>query len=848
MNPSAFAGAVFSPHALVSRIAAVGLAACFVPVSGHAQTSPSPVLQDAYFAWDEGDYVEAMEGYLDVLEGPDGQRYAEEVAELTGERHPVREVDDDGRNPAISPDGAYLAWEREVDGEGRTRVESLAGSGERQELRGTGVALLPEGVAAWAETDEGEGARLRIHDLEDGTEEVVELPDMEPLAVSGSPEPGEVYVTAGLEGEGDRLHIVRLAAPDWAPEVLELGDGHAAEPLPAAGGRFLAFSRPEASPLEAPEGEPTTPPGPEEVGVKDLETGEWTTHPGTGAAVSAGGEALAFQHGEDGENRILDLLLTPEAAAGTAGPTELMVTDDPVADVAPSPDGSEVAFRSRPHVRWEVFVAPVDGDGEVEQVTRDAQHDLFPAWLDGNRILAMKGEARHRRAHLHDRETGESYELFHNNTLRTIAPQYAWVAHPDGEGVAVNAERDGNTISPERGVYWVDLTETVGHEEVTERVRENLEAERALLEDARREYGPMEDEIRLATEAVSVPRIYHYAEALYGFGPKWAADEGNQKAIEYLAETLESWGYDAELQWFEAGGRAGGVRTANVVATLEGTENPERVYIISSHFDSVVDSPGADDNSSGTTALLEAARVLKDHPRRASIQFVFLTAEEAGLIGAREFVEFAEEDDLDVAGVLNNDMIGWTRSHRLDNTIRYSNDGIRDLQHSAANLFSDLITYDSRYYRGTDAAVFYDAYGDIVGGIGSYPVLHNPHYHQSTDELWTINQRLVAEVSRTTVATIMRLADGPGRLTGLRLDGEGDDELRFAWDPAPERGVEAYKVRVRTTNGDWRELEPVTEPQLTIPSGEDVEEVSVRARTADGLESYDEVRMSREDW
>ena len=101
-----------------------------------------------------------------------------------------------------------------------------------------------------------------------------------------------------------------------------------------------------------------------------------------------------------------------------------------------------------------------------------------------------------------------------------------------------------------------------------------------------------------------------------------------------------------------------------------------------------------------------------------------------------------------VVGALNNDMIGWANDHRLDNTIRYSNPGIRDIQHAAAMQFTQLITYDALYYKGTDAAAYYDAYGDIVGGIGSYPVLGNPHYHQPHDVLETINHQLVTEVAR----------------------------------------------------------------------------------------------------
>ena len=101
-----------------------------------------------------------------------------------------------------------------------------------------------------------------------------------------------------------------------------------------------------------------------------------------------------------------------------------------------------------------------------------------------------------------------------------------------------------------------------------------------------------------------------------------------------------------------------------------------------------------------------------------------------------------------VVGALNNDMVGWANDGRLDNTIRYSNPGIRDIQHGAAMLFTRLITYDALYFKGTDAASLYDAYGDIIGGIGSYPVLGSPHYHQASDLLEFENHQLIPKRAR----------------------------------------------------------------------------------------------------
>ena len=58
-------------------------------------------------------------------------------------------------------------------------------------------------------------------------------------------------------------------------------------------------------------------------------------------------------------------------------------------------------------------------------------------------------------------------------------------------------------------------------------------------------------------------------------------------------------------------------------------------------------------------------------------------------------------------------------------------------------------------------------------GHGSYPILGNPHYHQAHDVLETISQPLVAEVSKTTLATLMLLASAPSRVANLKVERAG---------------------------------------------------------------------------
>jgi Peptidase family M28 len=233
--------------------------------------------------------------------------------------------------------------------------------------------------------------------------------------------------------------------------------------------------------------------------------------------------------------------------------------------------------------------------------------------------------------------------------------------------------------------------------------------------------------------------------------------------------------------------------------------------------------------------------MLAGHPMPATIVFASFTGEEAGLLGSREFVRRAVDGHARIVGALNNDMIGWANDHRLDNTIRYSNRGIRDVQHGAAMEFSRLITYDALYYKGTDAASYYDAYGDIVGGIGSYPVLGNPHYHQSHDLLDGINHQLVTEVAKTTAATVMLLASSPSRIVGLEAKASGSGAA-VSWNASPESGITGYIVSWGAE--DAAKTMRVTQPRATLPGVAARTAVRVKAINAKGLEGWDWARAT----
>ena len=129
-------------------------------------------------------------------------------------------------------------------------------------------------------------------------------------------------------------------------------------------------------------------------------------------------------------------------------------------------------------------------------------------------------------------------------------------------------------------------------------------------------------------------------------------------------------------------------KIVDVLAIQPGTSDPNRVIIISAHIDSrnsdpldaKGDAPGANDDGSGTAAVIEAARVLSKQKFPATIVYAVLSGEEQGLLGGKLLAETAKAKGWRVEAVLNNDIVG--NSHgiggaRDDKTVRVFSEGTK---------------------------------------------------------------------------------------------------------------------------------------------------------------------------
>src|SRR5579863_3014975 len=131
------------------------------------------------------------------------------------------------------------------------------------------------------------------------------------------------------------------------------------------------------------------------------------------------------------------------------------------------------------------------------------------------------------------------------------------------------------------------------------------------------------------------------------------------------------------------------VNLGNVVATLKGTDvNDNRIFVISGHLDSrrtdvmngTDDAPGANDDGSGSAAVLECARVMSRHSFPATIIFVTVSGEEQGLLGSTYMAKKAKAAGWNIEAVLNNDIMGSNNSNEtniIDNTrVRVFSEGL----------------------------------------------------------------------------------------------------------------------------------------------------------------------------
>jgi len=295
-------------------------------------------------------------------------------------------------------------------------------------------------------------------------------------------------------------------------------------------------------------------------------------------------------------------------------------------------------------------------------------------------------------------------------------------------------------------------------------------------------------------DSTSIQRDIEYlaSDRLEG---RLAGTPGNDSAAAYLARRYRSLGLTelvpGYIQPFDAlsaqdahMGRTAPRPTQNVVALLRGRDPVLRdeYVVIGAHFDHLGRSStfaqdpeagdairnGADDNASGTAAVLDLARLLAPNPPRRSVIFVNFSAEELGVLGSAWFVNHPPVPIDRIVAMINFDMVGRLRNDKL---IVYGTatatelKGILDSANAAAGSAMLRVTGGGDGYGPSDQSSFYAK--DI-------PVLHfftdlHDDYHRATDDADKINASGEARVVDLALRVARAVGDRPARLTFVRI-------------------------------------------------------------------------------
>ncbi|OCQ94739.1 peptidase M28 [Oscillatoriales cyanobacterium USR001] len=287
---------------------------------------------------------------------------------------------------------------------------------------------------------------------------------------------------------------------------------------------------------------------------------------------------------------------------------------------------------------------------------------------------------------------------------------------------------------------------------------------------------------------VDADRLWGYLEFLAG---ERYEDKDRDRVRQYLSEQLKNMGFLPILQPFDGG--------VNVFAERKGSNPNLGAILVAAHYDTVLRSPGVDDNATGVAVVLEVARILGEISTPRTLRVILFDREELGLLGSLAFTSKASNLK-DLAGVIVLDMVGYACQNsgcqRYPEGLNYrdflANAGVKspdrgeflavvgDAEHlPLLSAFTKIkieglppvvtlpvplkgiLTPD--VLRSDHAAFWYQGVGAVL--VTDTANLRSPHYHKSTDTLTTIDRDFFTGAAQVVVNATGKLLAGANTIS-----------------------------------------------------------------------------------
>lgn len=257
---------------------------------------------------------------------------------------------------------------------------------------------------------------------------------------------------------------------------------------------------------------------------------------------------------------------------------------------------------------------------------------------------------------------------------------------------------------------------------------------------------------RFQTFTIDKERIKEHMANLCQYFNRFTFEDSFFSAARYCKSYLEELNYETHLQEFEVNFRNEIKSTVNVVAQKRGTSSNAKTLIICAHLDSInkdgveLKAPGADDNATGSTGVLEMAHQLASKNHLHDVIFILFGAEEIGLHGSKHYVSQLPTDH-ELLGVINMDMIGRKNGN---------NYGVLLEGHEVSRDITIKLSHFAADYTSLDVAISFSPYAsDHIPFIEKgYPALltieasdsANVDIHTERDQLNAVDYDLMSKI------------------------------------------------------------------------------------------------------
>ncbi len=347
---------------------------------------------------------------------------------------------------------------------------------------------------------------------------------------------------------------------------------------------------------------------------------------------------------------------------------------------------------------------------------------------------------------------------------------------------------------------------------------------------------------------INADSVEYFIQSLQDFQTRFLFANNRDSVSSWIKYQFLRFGFtDVKLDSFQYQG----TWQTNVVATLTGTVLPENYYVFGGHHDSYSSgdpytfAPGADDNASGTAAILEVARAIMQsgYQPKSTIKFITFAAEEYGLWGSKHYAEYALNSNMNIKLMINHDMISHTSVPLSLATVdinRYTNSyAWAELATDMVSLYSVLTPfYGGSNSSGSDSYSFYQrGYNAVYFEEREF----SPYYHSPSDIITNYSMPYCAEVIKSSGALLLTAIKMPSEIENYFLYDAGDGtSLSLSWSPNLDPDFANYKIYIGLSSGNYYQTFITSDTTYIIDNLTEgtTYYVAVSSMSSDGSESF----------